>query len=688
MKNPFSSISTDIYIAVAAVFAVLMMVIPLPSIFVDTLIVFNIAVTLGIFLTTLYTRKPAEFYVFPTLLLLTTIFRIGLNISTTRAILAKGAALDVEIIKAFGNFVVGNNIVIGLVIFIILVLVQLIVITRGATRVSEVAARFTLDALPGKQLSINEDLNAGIITEEEAKKRREELRMEADFYGAMDGASRFVQGDAILSLIVVFVNILGGIGVGVGMRGEEIGTALRNYVIFAVGDGISNQIPALLMSSATGIIVTRSAAGEGFGQDVVKQLSVKPRIMYITGGFLSVLGLLPGFPTLQLFALGGGLLYLGIQTERSMRIKEEEEKKKAQEPRKEKQFETIEEIVSVEPMEIEIGYNLIPLVDKEQGGDLPDRIKVIRRRIAQDLGLLVPPIRIRDNISLDPNEYVVKIKGTEVARYKVYPDRYLVINPREKEISVPGIDVREPAFNLPARWISEDQRKQVEIEGFDVFDAISVVATHLTEVIKTNGHDLIGRQEVRSILDAVRQSYPAVVEAVDPAKNLNIILKVLQNLLKEEVSIRNMVAILESIADSLEVTRNPEVITEYVRQAIAKQIVKPYADKDNTVNVLTIDPELEEVFASSIRETDTSFIYAVDPKILKQFLDVLSEKVKSMLDKGLTPVVLCSSRIRRLIKEVSVRVYRKLVVLSYNEIVPPFGVEQFDFITVNIEVRS
>lgn len=672
----------DIAVAIASVFAVLMMVIPLPSFLLDALIALNITVTLGIFLTTFYVKKPADFYVFPTILLIVTIFRIGLNISTTRAILSKGATLDVEIIKAFGNFVVGSNVVIGLIIFVILVIVQLIVITRGATRVSEVAARFTLDALPGKQLSINEDLNAGLITEEEAKKKRQELRMEADFYGAMDGASRFVQGDAIVSIIVVFVNIIGGLIVGLAFRGEDINTALKNYILFAVGDGISTQIPALLMSTATGIIVTRSAAGENFGQDVIKQLTIQPRILYVTGGFLGVLGVLPGFPTIQLFSIGAGLVYLGIVMERNMKKKEEQEKIEKEKEKKEKQFESVEEVLSVEQMEIEIGYNLIPLVDKEQGGDLIDRIKLIRKRIGLDYGVLIPPIRIRDNVSLDPNEYIIKIKGIEVSRYKVYPDKLLVINPKEG-MEIQGIEVREPAFGLPAKWISPEYKKQIEAYGLDVFDAISVLATHLTEVVKDHLHEFLGRQETKSILDTLRQTYPAVVESVEPNKNLSVIQKVLQNLLREGVSIRNIVPILETIADSIEYTKNPEVITENVRQAIARQIIKKYADQSNIITVVTLDPELEDTLANYIRETENGFIYAVPPNLLRDFLNVLSDKVKLMLDRGLTPIVLCSSRVRRLIKEVSLRVYKNLVVISYNEVVPPFGVDQFDFISLS-----
>lgn len=683
LSNRFS---IDIVVAVTAVLAVLMMVIPLPSFLLDALIAVNITITLGIFLTTFYVKKPADFYVFPSLLLIVTIFRIGLNISTTRAILSKGAGLDVEIIKAFGNFVVGNNVVVGLVIFIILVIVQLIVITRGATRVSEVAARFTLDALPGKQLSINEDLNAGLITEEEAKRRRQELRMEADFYGSMDGASRFVQGDAIVSIIIVFVNIIGGLIVGLALRGEDINTALRNYILFAVGDGISTQIPALLMSTATGIIVTRSAAGEDFGKDVVKQLTIQPKIMYISGGFLGVLGVLPGFPTLQLFAIGAALVWLGITMERKMKIEEEKEKIEKEREKKERQIESIEEVLSFEPMEIEIGYNLIPLVDKDQGGDLVDRIKLIRRRIGNELGVLVPPIRIKDNVSLDPNEYVIKIKGSEVSRYKVYPERLMVISPPEN-FNIQGIDVREPAFGLPARWIPPDNKKQAEAFGLDVFDSVSVVATHLTEVVKDHASEFLGRQEVKSILDSLKSSYPAVIDAVEPNKNLGIIQKVLQNLLREGVSIRNIIPILEAIADSLEYTRNPEVITESVRQSIAKQILKKYADQSNTLMVITLDPELEDTLAGYIRETENGFIYSVPPDLLRSFLNILSDKIKNMIERGLTPVVLCSTRIRRLIKEITIRTYKNLVVISYNEVVPPFNVEQFDFISLELGAR-
>lgn len=675
----------DIYITALAVIIVLMMVIPLPQVLLDILIALNFTITLMILLTTFYVKRPVDFHVFPSLLILTTLFRIGINVSTTRAILTYGPAMDIKIIRAFGEFVVRGNYVVGIIIFIILLAVQYLVIARGSVRIAEVAARFTLDALPAKQLSIQEDLANGIITPEEARRRKEELEREASFYGAMDGASRFIQGDAILSIVITLVDIIGGLIVGILMRGEGLAEAAQTYVLFTVGDGLTSQIPALLVSTSAGIIISRSATAGEFASDILKQITYQPRALLITAGFLAALSILPGFPTIPLLLLSAGSAYLGYSLYRAM----EEEKRKEELARKEKEetekVETYEDIVSVEPLEIEIGQYIIPLVDKEQGGDLLDRIRMIRKRIAQEIGLLVPPIRIRDNISLDPYEYVIKIKGTEVARYKVYPNKFLVIVKEGEQEKIGGIPAREPVFGLPAVWITENMKKELETKGYDVYDASAVLATHLTEIIKDNAHELLGRQEVRQILDVLRNTHPAVVDdatrAVD--NNIGIIQKVLQNLLKENISIRNMVTILEAIADFARTSnQNPDILTEYVRQALARQIAKTVADQNNVIKVLVIDPELEQQLIESVKETSEGFIYTIEPDVLNKLLISIEQETRKVVEKGWKPVIICASKIRKVLEELSERIYKKLVVLSYSEIPPGFSIETVGVISI------
>ena len=475
----------DVFVAVAMIVVVLMLIIPLPTVILDILLILNLAVSIMIILSTMYVKRPSDFSAFPSLILLTTIFDLGLNVSSTRLILTLGAAFDGKVIRAFGEFVVSKNYIVGITIFIILLAIQFLVITKGASRVSEVFARFTLDALPGKQLSINEDLNAGLINEEEARRRRDELRLEADFYGAMDGSSKFVSGNVKVALVITLVNIIVGLITGVVIRGEGISEAAQTYTLLTVGDGLVSQIPSLLVATATGIIVTRTASREKFGRDVVTQIGANAKVLYIAGGTVFLMGLLPGFPTIINFILGG--LFLGIGYMMSASMKESAEKKSAEATKGKQvteQTTTIDDIVRIDPMNLEIGYNLIPLVDKEQGGDLLDRIKLIRRRIGLDLGILVPPIRIIDNVGIDASDYIIKIRGSEVARGKIFVNRFMAMNPKLDLKQLEGVEVKEPAFGLEAKWIPNEERAKAESLGFDIFDPPSVVATHITEVIK------------------------------------------------------------------------------------------------------------------------------------------------------------------------------------------------------------
>lgn len=668
--SPLSKIIkySDIIVAIAIITIVVMMIIPLPTFLLDILLAFNITFALIIVMVAIYNVEPLEFSVFPSLLLITTLFRLALNVSSTRLILLEGYAG--EVIMAFGNFVVGGNAVVGFIVFIILIIIQFIVITKGAERVAEVAARFTLDAMPGKQMSIDADLNSGAISDVEARQRRKNIQRESDFYGAMDGASKFVKGDAIAAIIIIVINILGGFIIGMVQRNMDILQALQTYTLLTVGEGLVNQIPALLISTATGIVVTRAASESNLGYDIVSQIFTNPRMFFIASGVLVLLGLIPGLPGIPFFVLGfgaGGIGYVLQKTARSvaqseMVQQEEQEKEEVRKP------ENIVSLLQVDPMELEIGYSLIPMVDVGQGGDLLDRVVMIRRQCALELGLIVPTIRIRDNIQLKPNVYVIKLKGIEIARGELLLDHYLAMNPGSVVEEIVGIETVEPAFGLPALWIQESNREQAELAGYTVVDPVSVLTTHLTELIKSFAAEILGRQEVQTLIDAVKQNNPAVVEELVPNLiSIGDIQKVLAGLLRERVSIRDMVTILETLADYASLTKDTEILTEYVRHALARQLSRQYAP-NNILTCLTVDPQLEEVINNAVQRTEHGSYVALEPQVMQSILNSLTNELPKLTNMGYQPIVITNPAVRLYFRKLTERVAPNLTVLSYAEL--------------------
>lgn len=657
---------SDLYVVLAVVLIVVMMVLPLPTFLLDILLATNISLSLLILLITMNINEPLEISVFPSLLLITTLFRLSLNVSSTRLILLNGN--PGKIIQAFGNFVVGGNYVVGFVIFLILVVVQFMVITKGAERVAEVAARFTLDALPGKQMSIDADLNSGLITESEARHRRIQISREADFYGAMDGASKFVKGDAIAGIIITIINLLGGFAIGMFQKGLDFSGALDRYTLLSVGDGLVSQIPALLISTATGIIITRAASENNLGTDLTSQLFAQYRVLTMAAVVIALFGLVPGLPLIPFWVLAIliGVLAFGLrQAERTSELDHEEvfEQEQLEEARKP---ESLISLLQVDQIELEIGYSLIPLVDEGQGGDMLDRISMIRRQCAIELGLLVPVIRIRDNLQLNPDEYVVKIKGIQVGNGELMINHYLAMDAGGVTEEVPGIPTLEPAFGLNALWVDSETRERAEYAGYTVVDPPAILATHLTEIIRSHSHELLGRQEVKTLLDGAKEDYPAVVEELVPnLLTIGEVQKVLQNLLLEGVPIRNLITILETLADMATVTRDPDFLTEYAREALSRQISQMYLEKDE-LTVLTLAPEWEEVIQGGIEHTDRGLSVALDPRLLQELYQELGQALEEKLLPY--PVVLVSPQIRMALKRLTERAIPKLIVLSYNEI--------------------
>ncbi len=670
---------SDIFVAIGVIAVIGMMIIPLPEIILDTLMAVNIVLSLLIILIILYTRHALEFSVFPTLLLIATVFGLALNVSSTRLILSKGSLFQGKIIRAFGTFVVGaaglEGYVIGLIIFAIIIAVQFIVITKGATRVAEVAARFTLDALPGKQMAIEAEYNSGLITEEEATKRKNDLQKEADFYGAMDGASKFVSGNVKVAILITVINIIGGMIIGMTIHHEPFNVALDTYVSLTIGDGLVTQLPALLISTSTGIIVTRAISDTSFGLDITRQFSRQSRPYWIAAGFLAVLGILPGFPWYVLFPLAGMLAGLGISLNRRLMVERESEKLKEAEAREKAAPVEISPIVPLDPLTLEIGYGLIPLVDKEHGAELLDRITRIRREAALDLGLVVPRIRIIDNMRLEPSEYCFKIKGIEVGRGTIKMGHYLAINPGGIKEEIPGEKTKDPAFGLPAIWITEENREKAEQIGYTVVDPPSIIATHLTEIIKSHAAEILGRQEVQSILDALKSDYPTVVEEITKTLTTGEIQKVLQGLLKEQVSIRNIVIILETLGDYGSVSKDTGFLIEKARQALARQICLQHADENKILRVLTLSPDLEQKIIESRVEMEGKITAALEPKFQRQWINALTNSVKSVQEQGFSPIILCSEAARSLVKSSSSREIPHLVVISVPEVVPDITVE-------------
>ncbi|ARA97149.1 flagellar biosynthesis protein FlhA [Geobacillus thermodenitrificans] len=659
----------DLSVLLMVVLIVAMLVIPLPTWLLSILIIINISLALLVLLTAMNTKEPLEFSIFPSLLLVLTLFRLGLNVSTTRAILSKGEAGGV--VETFGTFVVGGDVVVGFVVFLILIIIQFIVITKGAERVSEVAARFTLDAMPGKQMSIDADLNAGMISEQEARQRREKIAREADFYGAMDGASKFVKGDAIAGMIIVIINMLFGMIIGVVGQGMEMAEAAKRYTLLTVGDGIVSQIPALLISTATGIIVTRAASDSNLSGDIMRQLFAFPKMLYVTAGTIFLLGLFTPIsdvltmPIAGLLALGGYRFARGQQHEEAVGAEPEEETA-ADEL---KSPESVIQLLHVDPIEFEFGYALIPLADAAQGGDLLDRIVMIRRQLALELGIVVPVVRIRDNIQLQPNEYRVKIKGEEVARGELLLDHYLAMSPGVDDGSIDGIETVEPAFGLPAKWISEAMKDRAEMLGYTVVDPPSVVSTHLTEVLKSHAHELLGRQETKQLIDHLKESYPVLVDDVTPNPlSIGDVQKVLAKLLKEKVSIRNLPLIFEALADFARLTGDTDLLTEYVRQALARQITGQYAVPGEPLRVITLSGKVEKIIADAVQQTEHGRYLALDPTRAQAFVESVSQALDRYPFAGQTPILLCSPAVRMYVRQLTERHFPTIPVLSYNEL--------------------
>jgi len=663
----------DIYVIVAVLLVVIMMVLPLPPFMLDILLACNISLSLLVLLLSMNIREPLEMSVFPTLLLLLTLFRLSLSISSTRLILLHAHAGN--IIKAFGQFVVGGNYIVGFIIFLILVVVQFIVITKGSERVAEVAARFTLDAMPGKQMSIDADLNAGLITEAEARQRRRQIQREADFYGAMDGASKFIKGDAIAGIIIVLIDFIGGLLIGMFGRGFDFQQSLNTYTLLTVGDGLVSQIPALLVSTATGIIVTRAASDNNLGHELNIQLMSSPKTLLVTSAVLMVFAVVPGLPFVPFFVLSGlfGLMGYGLLREQASTESTAAADHARQELEERRQPESVLSLLQVDMIELEIGYSLIPLVDSEQGGDMLDRITMIRRQCALELGIVVPVIRIRDNLQLPPNSYIIKIKGIEVGRGQLMLNHFLAMDAGNVTERVPGEPTKEPAFGLDALWISEEHREQAEINGYTVVDSPSVLATHLTETIRSHAHELLGRQEVQTLLDSLRSDYSAVInELVPNLMTIGEVQKVLQNLLREQVPIRNLVTILEALADAAPISKDLDYLTDYVREALARQLCRQYAD-DDLLQVLTLDQQWETVIAEGIEQTERGNIVSIDPRLLQRLFNALKQTLDSTA--LVQPVILVSPRIRLAFKRLTERYFPGLAVMSYNEIVPEIQVQ-------------
>ncbi|MFE4091469.1 flagellar biosynthesis protein FlhA [Priestia sp. YIM B13484] len=668
----------ELPVVIGVVLIIVMLVIPLPSWLLSILIMINISLALLVLLVSMNMKEPLELSVFPSLLLVLTLFRLGLNVSTTRSILGTGEAGGV--VETFGHFVIGGNPLVGFVVFIILIIIQFLVITKGAERVSEVAARFTLDAMPGKQMSIDADLNAGMISEKQAIDRREKIQREADFYGAMDGASKFVKGDAIAGIVITLINILFGIIIGMLQMGMSITEASQTFTLLTVGDGLVSQIPALMISTATGIIVTRAASTGNLSEDITQQLFAFPVMLYVTGGTIAALGLITPIndvitmPIAILLGVGG--YYLSRAKHQAVReemaLTEEE-----MEDNEMKSPESVVNLLSVDPIEFEFGYALIPLADTNQGGDLLDRIVMIRRQLALELGLVIPVVRIRDNIQLQPNEYCLKIKGNEVAKGELLLDHYLAISPGMDDDLIEGIDTLEPAFKMPAKWISESVKEQAEMFGYTVVDPPSVVSTHITEVIKSYAHELIGRQETKQLIDHTKETYPILIEEVTPNPlSVGDIQRVLAKLLKESVSIRNLPIIFEVLADYGKMTSDTDLLTEYVRQGLARQITSQYTVQEGLLRVLTLSGKVEKTMAEAVQQTEHGNYLSLDPNVSQAIVESIAKQTETLSFQEQSPIVLCSPAVRMYVRQITERYFPHMAVLSYNEL------------EANVEVQS
>ncbi len=669
---------SDMIAAIFVVIVVVMMIVPLPPALIDLLIAINISMALAIVITTLYVPRALDFSVFPSLLLLTTLLRLAINVSVTRLILLHGDAG--HMVKAFGDFVVGGNVVVGLIIFIVLVVIQFVVVTNGAGRVAEVAARFTLDAMPGKQMAIDADLNNGQITEEEARRRREDVAREADFYGSMDGASKFVKGDAIAAIVITLINLVGGIIVGVAQQGMPFGEAAHTFSLLTVGDGLAAQIPALLISVAAGIMVTRSAdAGDDLGTDIAGQFGAQGKAVQMSGAVVAAFAIVPGLPKIPFLLVGLGLFFLGRQLAAnavSAAAAEKAESEVVPLPPQPSSTDQARAALAIDPLELVVGFGLVPLVDQQSGGTLVSRVSNVRRQIAAELGTVIPPVRIHDEVGLRSHEYALRVRGAEVARGQVLAGHQLALDPGDAVGQLPGVPTTEPAFGLPAVWIGDESQGEAEALGYTVVDLESVIVTHLTEVIRRNVADLLTRQDTKQLLDGLKETNAAVVDEVVPELvSVGEIQRVLQALLREGVSIRDLGAIVEAIGDRARVTRDPNLLAEYARQTLGRAIVGPHLDDESTLHAIALDPAIEQEVAESITATPDGEYLAMDPSRAQALVHALQAQSDQPLPGGRRPVLLCSSRVRRHLRRLVEQAVPQLPVCAYTEVAPGVTVE-------------
>lgn len=660
---------TDVMVAVYMLVAFIMLIVPLPAGVLDVFMAFNIAIAFTILFVCMFTKEVLDLSYYPTILLFTTIFRIAMNVSSTRLILTTGTSGNV--VRTFGQFVGGGDLIVGAIVFIILILVQFLVINKGTERVAEVTARFTLDAMPGKQMAIDADLNTGAIDDREAKARRDKIQQEASFFGSMDGAVKYVKGDAVAGLILTVINLAGGIAMGMLRGGTDISAALNNYGILTIGDGLVSQIPSLLISLSTGILVTKGGGESDFGPTIIRQLFGVPKVMYLVGATLAALGLVTELNTIlfvgmgMLFIVGGRLIAANLETA-GIEQEVDSEEAAAEEIR---QPENVNSLLQVDPIELEFGYGIIPLADVNQGGDLLDRVVMIRRQIALELGTVVPIIRLRDNIQLNPNQYIIKIKGIQVSEGEILFDHYMAMNPGYVEEEITGIPTFEPSFHLPAIWITEGQRERAESLGYTVVDPPSIIATHLTEIIRQYIAELLTRQDVQNLVNNLKETNPSLVEELTPKLlGLGEIQKVLQNLLKEGISIRDLLTILETLADYAPTTRDTDILTEYVRQSLKRAISTKYFPAHETTSVVTLDPKIEQEIMGSVKQTETGAFLNLDPKRSKAIIDSVGKEVQKLENLGKSPIVITSPIVRMYFKRLTEDYFRELVVVSYNEV--------------------
>ena len=671
----------DLWLVVGVFGTVLLLILPVPPLLLDLLLAVSIASSLLILLVILYTDDPSEFTGFPSLLLFVTLFRLALNVATTRLILISGDAG--HIIEAFGNFVVGGNYVVGIVIFSILVVINFVVITKGAGRIAEVAARFTLDAMPGKQMAIDAELGAGVINEQQARARRRKVEQEADFYGAMDGASKFVRGDAVAAVMITVVNIVGGFAIGMAQRGMSFTEALSRYTLLSIGDGLVSQIPALVTSMAAGLLVTRAASKNNFGEELGRQLTSYPRALTILSVMLAFLSVVPGLPMFPFLVLSVITWFVGKNIKNRPAAGADAKQKADGKSGKSNEAaanaapgaaaapaaDKLENLLGVDALLIELGFGLVSLADSRKGGDLLERVTGVRRQFAQEMGLLIPPIKLRDNLQIGANEYRFLLKGNSVASGSLMPGYSLAMNATNSRVTLKGVPTTEPVFQLPATWITEVERKTAEIAGYTVVDASSVLITHLTEVVKHQSHEILSRQDVQQLLDHLKTTHPTVVNELIPAQlNVGQVQRILQNLLAEGISIRNLASILEKVSDFAGVTKNPDELSEHARRALGPQIVKPYQDDRGVLKAITLDPRLEQEIAKGVRQSQTEIALLLDPRLARHLVENLSKMIQSLLASGQAPVVLCGPHIRLAFRRFFEATFSDLTVLSYSEV--------------------